>query len=90
MLAASEVGVARNIMPAADRDALARLIVQMGPLPPVGDLTAAQAIAAMRRDKKVLNGRLKFVITASIGEAIVIEDVEEKELVKALKKIGLR
>jgi 3-dehydroquinate synthase len=90
MLAASEVAVARNVMPAGDRDALARLIVQMGPLPPVGDLTVEQAIAAMRRDKKVLSGRLKFVITPSIGEAIVIDDVDEKELTRALKKIGLR
>jgi 3-dehydroquinate synthase len=90
MLAASEVAVARNVLPAADRDALARLIVQMGPLPPVGDLTTAQVVAAMRRDKKILNGRLKFVITPRIGEAAVIDDVEEKELGRALKRIGLR
>jgi 3-dehydroquinate synthase len=90
MLAAAEVAVARGIMPAADRDALAKLIVQMGPLPPVGDLTAAQVVTAMRRDKKVLNGRLKFVITPRIGEATVIEDVDEKELTRALKKVGLR
>jgi 3-dehydroquinate synthase len=90
MLAASEVAAARNIMPGADRDALAKLIVQLGPLPPVGDLSATQVVAAMRRDKKVLNGRLKFVITPSIGQAIVIDDVDEKELTRALKKIGLR
>jgi 3-dehydroquinate synthase len=90
MLAAAEVAVARDVMPSADRDALARLIVQMGPLPPVGDLTTAQVVAAMRRDKKILNGRLKFVITPRIGEAAVIDDVEEKELGRALKRIGLR
>ncbi len=90
MLAAAEVAVARGIMPTADRDALTRLIVQMGPLPPVGDLTASQVVTSMRRDKKVLNGRLKFVITPRIGEATVIEDVDEKELTRALKKIGLR
>ncbi|HEX2340108.1 MAG TPA: hypothetical protein VHI98_06470, partial [Vicinamibacterales bacterium] len=60
------------------------------PLPPVGDLTTAQVVAAMRRDKKILNGRLKFVITPRIGEAAVIDDVEEKELGRALKRIGLR
>ena len=61
MLAASELAVARGAMQSEDRDALSRLIVQMGPLPPVGDLTAAQVVQAMRRDKKVLNGRLSFM-----------------------------
>jgi 3-dehydroquinate synthase len=90
MLAASELAVARVAMPSEDRDALARLIVQMGPLPPVGDLTAAQVVQAMRRDKKVLNGRLRFIVTPKIGEAAVIDDVSEKELTQALRKIGLR
>jgi 3-dehydroquinate synthase len=90
MLAASELAVARGTMPAEDRDALTRLIVQLGPLPPVGDLTAAQVVQAMRRDKKILNGRLRFVITPKIGEAAVIDDVSEKELAQALKKTGLR
>jgi 3-dehydroquinate synthetase len=56
----------------------------------VGDLTAAQVVQAMRRDKKILNGRLRFVITPKIGEAAVIDDVSEKELTQALKKSGLR
>jgi len=90
MLTASELAVARGAMQAEDRDALARLIVQLGPLPPVGDLTAAQVVQAMRRDKKILNGRLRFVITPKIGEAAVIDDVSEKELTQALRKSGLR
>jgi 3-dehydroquinate synthase len=90
MLTASELAVARGAMQAEDRDALARLIVQLGPLPPVGDLTAAQVVQAMRRDKKILNGRLRFVITPKIGEAAVIDDVSEKELAQGLKKVGLR
>jgi 3-dehydroquinate synthase len=90
MLAASELAVARGAMQSEDRDALARLVVQMGPLPPVGDLTAAQVVQAMRRDKKVLNGRLRFIVTPKIGEAVVLDDVSEKELTQALRKIGLR
>ena len=77
-------------MQSEDRDALSRLIVQLGPLPPVGDLTAAQVVQAMRRDKKILNGRLSFIVTPKIGEAAVIDDVSEKELAQALRKIGLR
>ena len=90
MLTASELAVARGAMQSEDRDALSRLIVQLGPLPPVGDLTAAQVVQAMRRDKKILNGRLSFIVTPKIGEAAVIDDVSEKELAQALRKIGLR
>src|SRR6185436_6824164 len=35
MLVAAEVGVARGMMPDADRQALTRVIMQLGPLPPV-------------------------------------------------------
>ena len=34
----------------------------MGPLPPVADLTAAEVVAAIRRDKKVVAGTLHFVL----------------------------
>jgi 3-dehydroquinate synthase len=90
MLAASELAVARGAMPADDRDALARLIVQMGPLPPVGDLSAAQVVEATRHDKKVVERRLTFVIVPRIGEATTVGDVSEKELTGALKTVGLR
>ena len=47
---------ARGVLPAADRDALAAHIMQMGPLPPVSDLSAADIVEATRRDKKVIAG----------------------------------
>ena len=67
MLAAAEIGVARGLMPAGDRDALAALITKMGPLPPVADLDAAQVVEAMGRDKKVVAGTLHFVLPGPIG-----------------------
>ena len=56
MLAASALAAARGVFPEADRAALAAHIMQMGPLPPVGDLSAAEVTEATRRDKKVLAG----------------------------------
>jgi 3-dehydroquinate synthase len=89
MLAAANLAVARGAMPAADRDALAALILQMGPLPSVSDLPAAQVVEAVARDKKVIAGRLHFVLPTRIGETKTVTDVTIEELEKAAREIGL-
>jgi 3-dehydroquinate synthase len=66
------------------------VIVQMGPLPPVGDLPAAQAIEAMERDKKVIAGTLHFVLPTAIGATATVTDVTAGELTAALVATGLK
>jgi 3-dehydroquinate synthase len=89
MRVAAEIGVRRRTMTAVERDALASVITQMGPLPPIGDLSAGEVVEAMRRDKKVAAGRLHFVLPAGIGRTIVADDVGEDELAGALVRLGL-
>jgi 3-dehydroquinate synthase len=90
MLVAAELAVSRGAMPADGRERLASLIMKMGPLPPIGDLPAAEILEAIRRDKKVIAGRLHFVLPASIGATTVVTDVSEEELTAALVATGLR
>ena len=90
MLIAADLAVRRGAMPPDDRTALAGLITRMGPLPPIGDLPAAQVIEAMGHDKKVVAGRLHFELPRSIGVTEVVTDVSEKELRAALAAVGLR
>ena len=90
MLAAAEIGVARGVMPSADRDALAALVVKMGPLPPVADIEAAPVMEAVTHDKKVVAGTLHFVLPAGIGGTQFVTDVTEAELLNAVRSIGLR
>jgi 3-dehydroquinate synthase len=90
MLIATDLAVRRGAMPPAERDALAALVTRMGPLPPISDLSSAQAIEAMAHDKKVVGGRLHFVLPTSIGTTEVVTDVTEKELKAALAAAGLR
>ena len=90
MLAASALAVSRGVFPEPDRRELAALIVQMGPLPPVGDLSAAEVTEATRRDKKVLAGRLHFVLPTAIGSTTTATDVTADELRSALQAIGLK
>ena len=90
MLAAAELAAARGVFPAADRDTLTAHIMQMGPLPPVSDLSAAEIVEATRRDKKVIAGRLHYVLPTSIGSATTVPDVTPEELTQALLAIGLK
>jgi 3-dehydroquinate synthase len=90
MLVAAELGVRRGIFSAADREALASLIVQMGPLPPVADLPAAQVVEAVSRDKKVIAGQLHYVLPTAIGATAIVKDVTPEELTAALVSLGLR
>jgi 3-dehydroquinate synthase len=90
MLAAAELAVSRRVFRPEDRDALAAHIMQMGPLPPVGDLSAAQVVEATARDKKVIAGRLHFVLPTAIGSTTMVTDVTSKELGQALVGVGLK
>ena len=90
MLVAAELGVARGVMPDADRQALARTIMQLGPLPPVGDLSTREVLEAARHDKKVVDGTLHYVLCTTIGAWTTVADVTEDELGRALRKTGLK
>jgi 3-dehydroquinate synthase len=89
MLVASEIALARGTMPAEDRAALGDAITKMGPLPAVADVPASALLEAMGRDKKVVGGRLHFVLPRAIGECEVVADVTPEEIVAGLKVIGV-
>jgi 3-dehydroquinate synthase len=90
MLAAAELAVNRRLLDGTDRAALAALITKMGPLPPIGDLSAADIIEAASRDKKVIAGQLHFVMPTAIGATTTVTDVTQDELVRAVTSIGAR
>jgi len=89
MLGAADLAVARGALAEQHRRALATLIAQLGPLPPVADLPISEIMDAIRRDKKVVNGRLHFVIAIEIGATTTVNDVTEEELRAVLTRLGL-
>jgi 3-dehydroquinate synthase len=90
MLVAARLAADRGALAAADLDRLSRTIMQMGPLPPLGDLSAAVALEAIKHDKKVTAGRLHFVLPTRIGRVTIVDDVLEKELGAAMRKAGMQ
>jgi 3-dehydroquinate synthase len=89
MLAAAELARARGALGEDDTQRLRALIQRLGALPPVDDLSAATVVAATARDKKVVHGTLHFVLPVAIGKTEIVTDVDRKELVRALRAIGL-
>jgi 3-dehydroquinate synthase len=90
MLVAAELALARNAFAERDRKALADLIAGLGPLPAIADISSAQILDAMRHDKKVVAGRLHFVLPTAIGATAIVDDVTDKEMKEALKRVGFR
>ncbi len=90
MLVAAEVGTGRGALAPDARDELAGLIRKLGPLPPIADLSVAEVLEAARRDKKIVDGRLHFVLATSIGGHAIVDDVSEEELAEALVRVGFR
>jgi 3-dehydroquinate synthase len=90
MIAAARLALARKALRRAACDALQDLVAALGPMPPVGDLSSTEALAAVRRDKKVVRGTLHFVLPTEIGRVEIANDVSERELVTAMRAIGLK
>jgi 3-dehydroquinate synthase len=90
MLVAADLGVTRGALAERDRKALAHLIASLGPLPPIADVSAAAVIESMRHDKKVVAGRLHFVLPTAIGATTIVDDVTETEMEGALVNVGCR
>jgi 3-dehydroquinate synthase len=90
MLAAARLSVMRGAMPAADEGQLAAVIDALGPLPRVTDLRASAVADVVAHDKKIVNGRLHFVLSAGIGRTRIVNDVTRAELVDVARAIGCR
>ena len=88
MLVAAQLAHARGALAEVDQQALSNLIASLGPLPPIADLSAADILAAMQHDKKIVAGTLHFVLPTAIGATAIVDDVKESELRAALKKVG--
>jgi 3-dehydroquinate synthase len=90
MLAAMSLGVQRGVTPKEAYDLVAALIAKLGPLPPVADLSMKEIVAAIGRDKKVIEGALHFVAASRLGTTTELTDVTEKQLKAALQVIGVK
>jgi 3-dehydroquinate synthase len=86
MLAAVSIATNRNTITAAEADRMQRVIRAYGPMHPfTADASALVALTA--KDKKNRSGTRSFVLPVGIGDATVVKDVTEAELLDAATQI---
>jgi 3-dehydroquinate synthase len=81
MVCASRLAERRGLIPANVTERQIALLGRFGlPTQPEPAWTAEALIAVMRRDKKNIGGRLRFVLPTRIGEVRVFDDVPETQV----------
>jgi 3-dehydroquinate synthase len=90
MLASAQISLARGSFSADDYSRLQALIASLGPMPLLTDLRVKDALDAVLLDKKVVGGRLHFVLANGIGGTSIVNDVTPKELAAAMKSLGMK
>ncbi len=86
MLVAIAIAEGRKRMTVAEASRARALIHTLGPLP--GFRAKATALlAAAGRDKKNAGGTRRFVLPSGIGDAVVVEDVSDQELLAATEQM---
>jgi 3-dehydroquinate synthase len=87
MACAARLAERRGLVPAEFTDRQLQLLAHFG-LPTVPQSWAIpELIAAMRRDKKAVGGRLRFVLPRRLGEAALFDDISESDVIDVLKEM---
>ena len=90
MLAAARISAIRGSMTRVDEAELQDVIQRLGPLPRVSDVRASTVLDAIGHDKKIVDGKLHFVLAKGIGATEIATDITASELRLGLKAIGVR
>jgi 3-dehydroquinate synthase len=90
MLAAARLSALRGLLSVDDEARLSGLVRALGPLPRVNDLSIRDALEVIGRDKKVVRGRLHFVLARGIGATEIVTDVDPRELRTVMLHLGMR
>ena len=83
MIGAAWLSWKRGLLSGEDRARIEALLLRL-PKPPIPDVTPERFREHLRRDKKIVAGRLHYVFLTGIGNAVVEEGIPEEELLSAL------
>jgi 3-dehydroquinate synthase len=84
-LCAAWISVALDMLPARQYDRILSLFEGIGLSTRVSDAETGRVWEAMKRDKKFIHGRNRFVLLEEIGKARVVEDIDPSILEQALE-----
>jgi 3-dehydroquinate synthase len=90
LIAAAWIATRRGLLAEPTFEAIAAAVDRLGPRPRVSDLPLARLLSAVKRDKKVHQGRVQFVLPTAVGRVVVRPDIEDAELRRAVQVLAAR
>lgn len=89
MLLAMRLSARRGWVGNDEVDRLADWLARAGlPRRPPADMSAATFLQHMARDKKALDGRLRLVLLRPLGQALVVDDADAREITDLLEAVA--
>ncbi len=86
MLAAARISNKMGLLESSEVNRLKAIIERAGLLTEIPDFDAEELIQSMKHDKKILRGKIKFVIPKSIGEVFVTDEVSPSLVAQVLRE----
>ena len=91
ILVAGELSKSLGMLPSRELESLREAVALCGALPRADDLAATQIIEAMTADKKVIDGKLKWVLLERIGKPRLVDSTEIKpSVLRTVLAAGLK
>jgi len=85
ILCSAELSVSLGLLAEGERERIVNLLERMGLTSPLRGVDAERVLDAMKRDKKFIHGRNRFVLLEKVGKARVVEDVDPGLVEKSLR-----
>lgn len=87
LLAISWLARRLGLLDPSEGERMERLVLSLGPLPPVRDLSAAQILRLLPQDKKTVGGKIHWVVPERIGKVRVVSDAPAGAVAAAFRDI---
>jgi 3-dehydroquinate synthase len=85
ILCSAELSVSLGLLAEGERERIVNLLERMGLTSPLRGVDAERVLDAMKRDKKFIHRRNRFVLLEKVGKARVVEDVDPGLVEKSLR-----
>ncbi len=89
ILFAASLSKSLELLPADELKLLNDVVLRVGGLPPLGNISPQEAILSLEHDKKIVGNSLHWVLLKGIGKPVIVpgEKIEKKLLLKTAERI---
>ncbi len=85
MVAVARISVARGLLSPEELDRLVALLKRFDlPVSIPESIPASVIVENMKRDKKVKDGKVHFILAKGIGDTVIVNDVTDQEILSAI------